>query len=123
MAHASVNLITRGSMPAPSLLVTSGRDGSRTRNFRSCQLRRPGTTYLAALMKSWGVERTPEQCDHLLARTADYWIKLEQPMAVPMEDVIAQIHRMWANSPSWAKCSRVDEGCRHLATEAMNDYS
>lgn len=46
---------------------------------------------LLALMKTWRAERTPEQRDHLLTGAADYWIKLEQAMSVPLDDVIAQM--------------------------------
>ena len=46
---------------------------------------------LRALITNWRAERVPERRDYLLAHAKDDWINVERSMAVPMEDVIAQL--------------------------------
>ena len=46
---------------------------------------------LRALITNWRAERVPERRDYLLAHAKDDWINLERSLAVPLEDVTAQL--------------------------------
>jgi hydroxylysine kinase len=46
---------------------------------------------LRALITNWRAERVPERRDYLLAHAKDDWINVQRAMAVPLDDVIAQL--------------------------------
>jgi Ser/Thr protein kinase RdoA (MazF antagonist) len=46
---------------------------------------------LRALITNWRADRVPERRDYLLAHAQDDWINVERSVAVPLEDVVAQL--------------------------------
>ncbi|WP_228472813.1 phosphotransferase [Streptomyces cyaneochromogenes] len=46
---------------------------------------------LRALITNWRAERVPERRDYLLGHAKDDWINVGRAMAVPLDDVIAQL--------------------------------
>jgi Ser/Thr protein kinase RdoA (MazF antagonist) len=46
---------------------------------------------LRALITNWRVERVPERRDYLLVHAADDWTNLERALAIPADDVVAQL--------------------------------
>jgi hydroxylysine kinase len=48
---------------------------------------------LRALITNWRAERVAERRDYLLSHAKDDWINVERAMAVPLDDVIAQLRK------------------------------
>jgi len=46
---------------------------------------------LRALITNWRAKRVPERRDYLLAHAKDDWTNVERAMAVPLDDVVAQL--------------------------------
>lgn len=49
---------------------------------------------LRALITNWRAERVPERRDYLLSHAKDDWLNVERAMAVPLDDVIAQLREV-----------------------------
>jgi Ser/Thr protein kinase RdoA (MazF antagonist) len=68
----------------------------QTRPIKDCELPLLPVAALArltlrALITNWRAERVPERRDYLLDHAKDDWINVERAMAVPLDDVIAQL--------------------------------
>ncbi|WP_238413186.1 phosphotransferase [Saccharothrix deserti] len=48
---------------------------------------------LRALITNWRAQRVPQRRDYLLAHAKDDWVNVERAMAVPLDDVVAQLRQ------------------------------